>query len=736
MKQIPQTSIAFTLLSSAVLLFITSACNSPKPDPEPQPDPIEEPVEDMTEDSVIHPCEVDTAEDGCLSLEQYNEKKTRLIEQYENDPVYSNHWYGEKSGLSAAWSNIRLIHGASARPGAGVKIGMIDDGIDLTHPGLADASVTEHFFGGATKESSTTYTDEIFFQSFSHGTSVAGSILANGHVADHFLNFYGNANTAHLHLFTVQQTNGNPKFHNHIAEIMDIAREENIRILNISISSGDRIDEHESLDTVPIHQTKIDSYKQTGHDDKIIIVTATGNDSYPQPTSSAALPVFVPELKGHYIATAATHEDGSIGELSNHCGQAAEWCIAAPTSGIPILYSGLEDGEFVQSIYISHGTSTSTAYISGSLALVQQMFRDQLSSQELVERLFATADKTGLFSDSTIYGQGLVDLDAATSPVGELRVVFDDDDSAAMADTQVNLSPAFGDSLSQGLAGQEIATFDNLNAPFFLSLSNLYRTRTLSTPAALYRPGFTDPEASMQFMDNGLGGHSNHLSLARNVIAANVSHNRFSLRTYASLTQPNEPSIAGADLAWKTPFIPLSLRIGSLFEQGSVLGTRPYGAWGDVNTAINYLSLTGHVIRHGWLLNADLQLGYAVPSLHSAGMIDHISPLVTSTFDISATRKLAGKHHIRLSVSQPLRIEAGNATLIVPTGRLKSGSVTMNQLTTDLTPTGRQLDLTARLRGTFRLFDYDLATAYSLNPIHRATAPNELRVQFSLQASY
>ena len=75
MKQIPQTSIAFTLLSSALLLFITSACNSPKPDPEPQPDPIEEPVEDMTEDSVTHYCEVETAEDGCLSLEQYNEQK-------------------------------------------------------------------------------------------------------------------------------------------------------------------------------------------------------------------------------------------------------------------------------------------------------------------------------------------------------------------------------------------------------------------------------------------------------------------------------------------------------------------------------------------------------------------------------------------------------------------------------------------------------------------------------------
>ena len=389
----------------------------------------------------------------------------------------------------------------------------------------------------------------------------------------------------------------------------------------------------------PIRQIEIDAYKQTGHDDKIIIVTGTGNDAYPQPSSSAALPVFVPELKGHYIATAATHEDGSIGELSNHCGIGRRVVYRRTHSPAnPSSTAAWKTANLSRVFTSVHGTSTSTAYISGSLALVQQMFRDQLSSQELVERLFATADKTGLFSDSAIYGQGLVDLDAATSPIGELRVVFDDDDSAAMADTQVNLSPAFGDSLSQGLAGQEIATFDNLNAPFFLSLSNLYRARTLSTPAALYRPGFTDPEASMQIMDNGLGGHSNHLSLARNVIAANVSHNRFSLRTYASLTQPNEPSIAGADLAWKTPFIPLSLRIGSLFEQGSVLGTRPYGAWGDVNTAINYLSLTGHVIRHGWLLNADLQLGYAVPSLHSVGIIDHISPLVTSAHSIYQPR--------------------------------------------------------------------------------------------------
>ena len=720
---------------TALLILTTlllTACRQPVPDPTPDPDPIE-PITEPTPG----PCEIQTADNGCLSLDRFNQDKAALIDEYETDIAYSRHAHTRLGHVAAAWSNIRLIHGDAMKPGAGVKVGMIDDGIDLRHPGLAGATVMEYFFGEATKENTTTYGAGDDEQQNSHGTAVASRIISNAPLTDEYFNFHGIAPAAHLYAFTLKRTNSSTiDISRHIDEILSISRSEKVDILNISYSSSHIRADEITLERLPYSQKEINAYIQNDIEDKIIIVTGNGNDSHTQPSGSAGLPHLFPELRGHYITTALTDDEGMISELSNHCGLAAEWCISAPASGSPVLSAGLLEDLPLHHFSYGKGTSISTAYISGSLVLIKQQFRDQLTHDELVNRLFATADKTGIYADSTIYGQGLVDLDAATSPIGELRVIFNDNDSAAMADTQVNLSPAFGDSLSQGLAGQEIATFDNLNAPFFLSLSNLYRARTLSTPAALHRPGFTDPEAPMQFMDNGLGGHSNHLSLARNVIAANVSYNRFSLRTYASLTQPNEPSIAGADLAWKTPFIPLSLRIGSLFEQGSVLGTRPYGAWGDVNTAINYLSLAGHVIRHGWLLNADLQLGYAVPSIHSAGMIDHISPLVTSAFDISATRKLAGKHHIRLSVSQPLRIESGNATLIVPTGRLKSGSVTMNQLTTDLTPSGRQFDLTARLRGRFRLFDYDLATAYSLNPIHRATAPNELRVQFSLQASY
>ena len=59
--------------------------------------------------------------------------------------------------------------------------------------------------------------------------------------------------------------------------------------------------------------------------------------------------------------------------------------------------------------------------VSGSLALLKQLF-PSVGNHELVNRLLTTANKTGIYSDSSIYGQGLLDLDAATRPVGSTAV--------------------------------------------------------------------------------------------------------------------------------------------------------------------------------------------------------------------------------------------------------------------------------------------------------------------------
>ena len=44
--------------------------------------------------------------------------------------------------------------------------------------------------------------------------------------------------------------------------------------------------------------------------------------------------------------------------------------------------------------------------VSGGLALMTQMFRDQLPGEDLVTRLFHTADRGGRYADRTVYGTG------------------------------------------------------------------------------------------------------------------------------------------------------------------------------------------------------------------------------------------------------------------------------------------------------------------------------------------
>ena len=76
-----------------------------------------------------------------------------------------------------------------------------------------------------------------------------------------------------------------------------------------------------------------------------------------------------------------------------------------------------------------------------------------------------------------IYGQGLMDLDAATQPVGQMTAMLTQNFNGPMVPatfTNIQLSsPSFGDAISNGIANQTIIFFDELGAPFRNSLTAL-----------------------------------------------------------------------------------------------------------------------------------------------------------------------------------------------------------------------------------------------------------------------
>ena len=107
---------------------------------------------------------------------------------------------------------------------------------------------------------------------------------------------------------------------------------------------------------------------------------------------------------------------------------------------------------------VAGGTSFAAPFVTGGLAAIAQHFEGQLGNTELVTRLFATANKEGIYANPEIYGQGLMDLAAATAPVGQVSAMLGNNLSGPMAPaafTSIHLTnPSFGDSISRGINNQ------------------------------------------------------------------------------------------------------------------------------------------------------------------------------------------------------------------------------------------------------------------------------------------
>ena len=224
----------------------------------------------------------------------------------------------------------------------------------------------------------------------------------------------------------------------------------------------------------------------------------------------AGLPARIPELRGNLIAVVAVAPDGDgdgdheIAEFSNRCGIAKDWCIAAPGVDVWVAYFGPHPDDDTPGLRlgaVADGTSFAAPMVTGALVVMKDYFRAELLNTDLVARLLATADKSGIYADADVYGQGLLDLAAATSPVGSPRIALTGLVGGAGVDLKASdlaLGDALGDGLTQALAGHEIAAFDDLGAPFWYVLSSF--TDAADGPAARTRLwGFmTQPQSEWE----------------------------------------------------------------------------------------------------------------------------------------------------------------------------------------------------------------------------------------------
>jgi len=139
---------------------------------------------------------------------------------------------------------------------------------------------------------------------------------------------------------------------------------------------------------------------------------------------------------GQLILAGAIGQDGQIADFSNRAGFGAEHYLVAPAALVDIYVNG--------EILTGNGTSFAAPTISGAAAILMQAFPN-LTAREVAEILFTTATDLGEPGTDTVYGRGLINLEAALNPVGDPAGKTRHGAPITPEQSFLSASPAFGD---------------------------------------------------------------------------------------------------------------------------------------------------------------------------------------------------------------------------------------------------------------------------------------------------
>jgi subtilisin len=328
----------------------------------------------LTKSEIVHKYKVTNAVAAQLSedrIKQLSKNPKIKIEPDSQikiaDTELDNSW-----GVNQIGAGIAQTEGIT---GAGVKVGILDTGIDYTHPELAAVYKGGYDFVN---------NDSDPMDDNGHGTHVAGIIAA----ADNGVGVVGVAPNVELYAIKVMDANGSGTW-SVILQGLDWAVANGIQITNNSYGGQD-------------YSSIVEAAFQNAWNNGILSVAAAGNSG----GSSTADTTLYPARYNSVIAVAAT-DTNKVRTSFSSTGPATE--ISAPGLNIDSTWPG--GGYKVLS-----GTSMASPHVVGVAALIKSAHPDW-DNKTIRGQLDAGADDLGTPGYDSLYGFGLVD---AVKDVGSL----------------------------------------------------------------------------------------------------------------------------------------------------------------------------------------------------------------------------------------------------------------------------------------------------------------------------
>jgi subtilisin family serine protease len=294
-------------------------------------------------------------------------------------PVRQNQWY-----LDA----LRIPDIQKVTQGEGVTVGLIDDGVDSTHPDLTGQILPGQGFGPGYSG----YDGMTDIRGTGHGTAMAGIIAAKGGGPTHAL---GIAPKAKILAVPLPKNAG----YDAIAQAIRYCVDHGAKVINISYGGG--------FDQPP----SIYSAVRYALDHDVVIASAAGDITDVQPQNQVEVPALVPGV----LAVGSILKNGSHDPTTV---TGPEMALAAPGEDIwaPATGSRFPDGYAV-----GGQTSSASAIVSGVAALIRSKY-PQLDAKNVINRLIRTASGGGQARNATV---GFGEVNAYNAVLGNVPTVND-----------------------------------------------------------------------------------------------------------------------------------------------------------------------------------------------------------------------------------------------------------------------------------------------------------------------
>lgn len=354
--------------------------------------------------------------------------------------------------------------------------------------------------------------------------------------------------------------------------------------------------------------------------------------------------------------------------LCKDAARASDFYILAPGDNIQSAY---KDGTSVN----MSGTSMAAPVVTGALAIVHQMW-PHMKGENLVKLLLVTANKDLPGYAEHTHGQGMLDLDKATQPVGATGIPTSGRTDGAIANlATLSGGAGVGNISSDAFAAlSNVTVLDSFERDFTINLNNT-------------KPVDTRPGGQVEVLAAN-GTYDGYWNLANSGEA--VTPKILGFTTSFKFDQENKTNgdfgMRSSYDVYESDNTTLTATLGFVKETKKFLNNvqQGYMGVGDSHNT-NYAGLNlNHKIDDNWFAFGNYQMGMTnVESSKDFSLVTGYSNLVSNSWGVGAGYNFKNGWTVGASFSQPLTVTSGKMNYKVPVGRTLDGQVLFNEGSAD-----------------------------------------------------